>query len=259
MTIRGILFDMDGVLYHGTQRLAGVLEFFEWLPVPHCFVTNNSSRTPQQVANKLAAMQIAALPEQIITSSIVTAHYLTQHAPPQACIFAIGEEGLFSALEDANFRLTTSQPDYVVVGLDRAFDATKLQTAAQAIQNGATFIATNLDSVLITENGTLPGTGTLVQQVANAAQKTPLVMGKPERPMFDLAATYLKLPLHELLMIGDNIETDIRGALRYNLYAAFMLSGVSSPHDLAQSGLIPHFVSPYLLDLLPQLADNLSK
>lgn len=259
MMIRGVLFDMDGVLYHGSRRLDGVLEFFDWLPVPYCFVTNNSSRTPHQVAEKLATMRVPATPDQIMTSAIVAAHYLTQHAPPHARVFAIGEVGLQTALEDANFELTESKPDYVVVGLDRAFTDQKLQRAVQALNNGATFIATNMDMILMTQDGALPGTGTIVRQVMAASGQTPQVMGKPERQMFQMAADYLQQPFNNLLMIGDNLETDIRGALQHGLYAAFMLTGVSTQDDLLSTTLQPHIISPHLQDLKHQLADHLPR
>ncbi|PJF41310.1 MAG: TIGR01457 family HAD-type hydrolase [Phototrophicales bacterium] len=253
MMIRGILLDMDGVLYHGTRRLEGVLVFFDWMPIPYCFVTNNSSRTPQQVAEKLASMEIAASPNQIITSSIVTAHYLRENAPPKARILAIGEVGLFTALEEAGFILVDNHPDYVVVGLDRAFDDPKLHCAVQAIHSGAKFIATNMDMVLMTQNGALPGTGTIVNRIAETAQQEPLIMGKPQRPIFEMAANQLHLPMQELLMIGDNLETDVRGALQNGLLSAWLSTGVSTYDDLQNTALTPHFIGNNLVDLIPQI------
>lgn len=257
MVIRGILLDMDGVLYHGTQRLDGVLEFFDWLPVPYRFVTNNSSRTPQQVADKLSAMDIPADATHIITSSTVTAQYLTHHKPPHSRVFAIGEVGLFTALEKANFKLTESQPEVVVVGLDRTFDDEKLNKAVQALAHGALFIATNMDMVLMTQDGPQPGTGALVRQVMAASGQQPIVMGKPQRQMFEMAADQLGKPFDELLMVGDNLETDIRGALQHGLLAAFMLTGVSTLEDLAQSDLQPQYRSASLQDLISQLESSL--
>lgn len=248
-----IALDMDGVLYHGARRLDGVLEFFEWISVPYCFITNNSSKTPDQVADKLAKMGVQVSQEQIITSSLATAHYLQQHAPPRATVYAVGEVGLFTALESAKFQLVDHNPDYVVVGLDREFNDQKLQTAVAAIHAGATFIATNMDKILMTQDGARPGTGSIVQQIADIAGKSPLVMGKPQRQIFDMAAQQLNVPLPRMLMIGDNIDTDVRGALQHGMQAAFVLTGVSTQQDLQQAQLSPHFIAQNLLNLVRQI------
>ncbi|MCB9437695.1 MAG: HAD-IIA family hydrolase [Anaerolineales bacterium] len=247
---RGILFDMDGVLYHGSQRLAGVLEFFTVLELPYRFVTNNSSRTPTQVLERLHNMEIPATVEQILTSALVAADYLHRTAPPAAKVYVVGEVGLRTALIDEGFRLTDDQPDYVVVGLDRAFDEAKLTTAVTAIRNGASFIATNMDRVLMNETGSQPGTGTIVDRIAEASGQTPLVMGKPERPMFEMAAVQMALALEDLLMIGDNLETDILGAKRAGITAALVLTGVTKRADLVTSPVQPDLVLENLLDLL---------
>ena len=258
MSIKGVMLDMDGVLYHGTRPIDGAAEFLAWLPVPYVFVTNNSSRTPKQVAQKLDRMGIRNTPDQILTSSLATAYYLKKNAPPQTPIYAIGEVGLFTALQDAGFVLTEDHPNYVVVGLDREFNDDKLQIAVQAIAHGATFIGTNMDRILMTEKGAFPGTGTIVERVATAANQSPLVMGKPEKQIFAMAADLLKLPLKDLLMIGDNLETDIKGAHFHNFQAAFMLTGVSTLADLGKSKLSPRFVANNLLELKSQIASTLS-
>lgn len=247
---RGILFDMDGVIYHGTQRIAGVLDFFAALHVPYRFVTNNASRTPAQILERLYAMGIPAQIDHILTSALVAADYLHRTALPSAKVYVVGEVGLRTAITEKGFVLTDTQPDYVVVGLDRAFDEAKLTIADKAIRNGATFIATNLDRVLMNENGSQPGTGAIVERIAQASGQTPLVMGKPERPIFEMAAAQMNLGLHDLLMIGDNIETDIAGAKRAGITAALVLTGVTHHEDLAKATVQPDIVIENLLDLL---------
>lgn len=258
MSIRGVMIDMDGVLYHGTRPLEGAAEFLAWLPVPYVFVTNNSSRTPFEVATKLKTMRLPGHPEQILTSSLATTHYLKQHTPRGTRIFAIGESGLFEALREAGFEQSEKKPAYVVVGLDRAFDEEKSQKAVAAIRAGARFIATNMDKILMTENGSRPGTGTIVAQIAERSGVEALVMGKPEKQIFEMAAERLGFDLNELLMIGDNVETDIRGAQLHNIHAAFMLSGVSSEKDLAGLGYTPRFIAPNLPILQKQIANVLT-
>lgn len=251
--IRGVLLDMDGVLYHGEARLDGVLEFFEWLPWPYLFVTNNSSRTPQQVADRLAGMQIPAQPDQILTSSVVTAQYLKEHAVPGASIYVIGEIGLRTALTDSGFVLTDEMPDYVVVGLDRAFNDDKLALAVDALNYDATFIGTNMDMRLLTADGEIPGTGSIIRAVEEASGKTARVMGKPERALFEMAAKQLQLDLSNLMMIGDNLETDIRGANAAGVLSVVVLTGITTETDIAASEVKPDVVVKDLPNLMRRI------
>ncbi len=253
--IQGILLDMDGVLYHGEARLDGVMEFFEWLQWPYLFVTNNSSRTPQQVAERLAGMQIPANADQILTSSLVTVHYLVQQATPGTRIYVVGEIGLRTALTEGGFILTEEAPDYVVVGLDRAFDDDKLAVAANAIRNGATFIGTNMDMRLLTADGEVPGTGSIIRAVERASGKRAKIMGKPQRALFEMAAQQLQLDLSQLMMIGDNLGTDIAGANRAGVLSVLVLTGITTKADLVTSEVKPDVVVNSLIELI-QRVDN---
>lgn len=248
--VKGVLLDMDGVLYHGTQPLEGAVEFLDWLALPYAYVTNNSSRTPQQVADKLGKMGIVADPATILTSSIATAAFLRNHFPQNAPLYCIGEVGLRTAIQEAGFVLSTHHPLGVVVGLDRELTASKEQVAVDAVKAGASFIATNMDPVLMTESGSRPGTGSIVQGIINKTGIIPQIMGKPERPIFDMAAQLLNLSLPDLLMIGDNVETDIRGAAQHGMQSAFVLTGVSTIADYEQSGLSANLIINRLPDLI---------
>ncbi len=249
--IRGVLFDMDGVIYHGTQRLDGVLEFLNWLEYPYLFVTNNSTRTPETVVERLAKMNIAAKSEQILTSSLAAALYLRRITQPGTHVYIIGETGLHTALTEIGFVITDDSPEYVVVGLDHEFNDEKLKTAAAAIQNGATLIATNTDRAIVTEKGVQPGTGTIVAKVEEVAgQKAAMVMGKPERRIFEMAAQRLGLEAHQLMMIGDNLETDIQGGQAAGLMTVLVLTGITSLADAQQSTIEPDFVMADLSELM---------
>lgn len=250
--VRGILFDMDGVLYQGTQRLPGVLEFFEWMKkrhLPHLFVTNNATRTPQQVAERLQQMAIPALPDEVLTSAVVTAEYLQQIASPGTPVYGVGEVGLQQALTEHSFVLVENQPRYVVVGLDRQFNEEKLALAVAALQQGAELIATNRDMALMTEQGRIPGAGTIVAQIEAASGHKATVIGKPERRMFENAAQRLGLPLNALAMIGDNLETDIRGAKNAGMVAIMVLTGIHTREEAQVAAFPPDVIANDLLHL----------
>lgn len=252
-SVQGVLFDMDGVLYHGTQRLAGVLEFFQWLQqrrIPYLFVTNNSTRTPEQVCEVLAGMQIPAAPEQVLSSALATAYYLKEIAPAQAAVYVVGEYGLYYALEAQGFVIRAEHPAYVVVGLDRQFNETKAEVAAAAIRQGATLIATNADMALMTENGAIPGAGTMVAAIEARSGQKAVVIGKPERRMFEMAAQKIGSPAKALMMIGDNLHTDIAGSKQAGMCAVLVLTGVSTRHDAVVGAIKPSLIVDDLGQLL---------
>ena len=164
--LRAFILDMDGVLYAGAMPLPGAQAFVAHLQAtgtPFLFLTNNSSRTPEQYAAKLAAMGIAVSPQRIFTSALATAQWLQTVAPVGARVLLIGELGIQQALAERGFQLTTEyqQADYVVVGYDSQFTYAKARAAALAIQRGAPLIATNTDASLPSEEGEIPGAGAL--------------------------------------------------------------------------------------------------
>jgi 4-nitrophenyl phosphatase len=251
--VRGVLLDMDGVVYHGSERLDGVLEFLGWLQaqqICYLYVTNNSSRTPQQVVQKLARMEIPANTNQIITSALVTAEYLKRRAQPGTPVYVVGEIGLVTAMITSGFSITDDHPRYVIVGLDRGFNETKLKTALAALEQGATLIATNRDRVLMTEQGIIPGAGSIVAQIEASSGQKALVMGKPERRIFEVAAQRLGLLPAELMMIGDNIETDIQGARNAGIMGVVVLTGITTKEKAAVAEVKPDVVADDLVHLI---------
>ncbi|MFB3216045.1 HAD family hydrolase, partial [Staphylococcus pseudintermedius] len=161
---KGYLIDLDGTMYKGNQKIEGASEFIDYLnenQIPHLYVTNNSTKAPVDVVEKLTTMAIDAKPQEVITSAMATADYI-HGEKPGATVFMIGGSGLATALEEAGLQLENDiNVDYVVVGLDEAITYEKLTTATLAVQNGATFISTNPDPSIPKEQGFLPGNGSL--------------------------------------------------------------------------------------------------
>nr|MBA3947876.1 HAD-IIA family hydrolase [Herpetosiphonaceae bacterium] len=212
-TIRTVLFDMDGVLYRGDQVLAGVDELWRWLEaqgVHYACITNNASRTPAQFTQKLADMGLQVPPERIITSALTTNVWLRERAPQGTTAYAVGMDGLRDVLfGDGYFVEQTERPAYVVVGADFELTYAKLRTACLAIRAGAQFIGTNPDKTFPAEEGIVPGCGALLAALEAATDVQPMVIGKPERAMFDTALHLLHAQATTTLMVGDRIDTDI--------------------------------------------------
>ncbi|MBI5930220.1 MAG: HAD family hydrolase [Chloroflexi bacterium] len=234
--ICGVILDMDGVIWRGSEILPGVPAFFEFLAshhIPYVFATNNSTRTPEMYTEKISGLGIKVEIHQIVTSSLVTGRYLREHYPNASKAYVVGQDGIYAALRGVGLEIVEDeQADFVVVGLDRTLTYAKLQAACYQIQRGALFIGTNGDVTLPEPDGYIPGAGSILALLETATKQAPLIMGKPEKPMFEYALGVLGTTPETTLMIGDRVETDIWGAKRAGLPSALVLSGVSDEADL---------------------------
>lgn len=244
-----LLFDLDGTLYSGNQVIKEAPKLIQLARAHNqkmAFVTNNSTKTPDQVVRHLEAFGITAYPDEVITSSLVTAYYLQQQNADQ--VFIIGESGLRQAIEAIGDCRIINSPDYsyerlsqnddlsncqyVVVGLDRQMTYEKLACAAIAIRKGAGFIATNVDKALPTEHGLLPGNGSIVSLIQTATGVEPVVMGKPEQHILRYLDSEYNIDRTKMLMIGDNYETDIMLGINGQIDTALVYSGYTQPHAI---------------------------
>jgi 4-nitrophenyl phosphatase len=248
---KGYLLDLDGTIYRGNEVIPEAVHFIRELrerEIPFLYVTNNSSATPQRVAEKLRAMGIPAIPEEVFTSSMATAAYLKEREPQGAHVYVIGEQGLHAALTEAGCIVTEKRAAYVVVGIDRSFTYEKLASATRAIREGAVFLATNRDPALPTEHGLMPGNGSLVAAVAAAAGVEPIVIGKPETMMIRYACKQLGISAEETLIVGDNLLTDIAAGVNSGMDSLLVLTGFSSAEDVAKSPWQPTYIATNLLE-----------
>lgn len=250
-TYRGYLLDLDGTIYHGTRVIPEAVTFIQELrraDIPFMYLTNNSATTPELVAQRLTAMGIETAPEEVYTSSMATAAYLKDRYPAGTGVLAIGEAGLYAAMEEIGFVRKTEDVSVVVAGLDRQFTYEKLAQASTAIRNGALFVATNRDPALPTERGLMPGGGSLIAAIATASGTEPIVMGKPERIIVDFALEKLGTKREETLIVGDNLLTDIGAGAKSGLDTLLVLSGYSRRSDLASSEWQPTHIAEDLLE-----------
>lgn len=217
MKYKGYLIDLDGTIYLGKEPIPAGKRFVEALQkkeLPFLFVTNNTTRSPETVAQRLAdEFAIHVAPATIYTASLATIDFMKDHGRGNK-VFVIGEAGLIDLILAAGFEWDDQNPDYVVVGLDNDVTYEKFVLATLAIQKGATFIGTNPDKNIPTERGLLPGAGSLIAMVETATQTPPIFIGKPEAIIMDKAVAHLGLPKEEVIMVGDNYETDICSGFR---------------------------------------------
>jgi 4-nitrophenyl phosphatase len=264
--IRGLIIDMDGVLWHGDEPLPGLVGFFEVLRalhLPFVLATNNASLTAEQYVLKLAKMGVVVSLEEILTSGMATASYLAERYPAkQTRVFVIGSHGATQPLIERGFTLTglyetgpEQGADLVVSGLDRQLSWDKLATAALNIQAGAAFFGTNGDVTLPTEQGCVPGNGATLAALKAATGVVPIIIGKPEPVLYQQALALLRLPPEQTLAIGDRLDTDILGAVRAGIPSLMVLSGISTLEDIDAVDYAPNWVMQDIQELTLALHD----
>jgi 4-nitrophenyl phosphatase len=260
--VRGVLFDMDGVIYVGTRPLPGVQEAIDYLTSTgraFLFVTNNASKTSEQFVDRLAEMNIHVRPEQVLGSAEATACWLAEQVAhqgwPRGPVIVMGQDGLKVALQKNGFELTTDPhaATYAVAGINFKLTYEELANVSLAIRGGAKFIGTNSDATYPSERGPLPGAGSILALLTTASGQQPVVIGKPNRGMYEQALARLNLSAGETLMVGDRYDTDISGAIPLGLWTAGVLTGISTRADFESASPPPDLIVDDLQDLVNRL------
>ncbi len=244
--VRGIAFDMDGVLYRGEQPLPAAAELVAELEkrgIGFVMVTNNATKTPEEYAAKLARMGMTVPAERIVTSAIATRDWMRQRYEPGTTVYVLGMAALQQAIYDGGYFVPAGRDAQVVVnGADFTLTYEKLKIATLAIRAGADWIATNADRTFPSEEGLIPGSGAIVAALQAATDRAPIVIGKPEPAMVLRAADLLGVPPDQLLVVGDRLDTDILAGQRAGSLTALVLTGVSTLTDVRASAVQPDIV-----------------
>jgi 4-nitrophenyl phosphatase len=256
--IRAVLFDMDGVIYVGNRPLPGVQELLDYLDATGrrwMLVTNNAALTSQQFSDKVAAMGLRVPPERILGSAEATASWLRHQVEkgwPEGKVIVNGQDGLRAALTAAGFELTSDpfEAAYAVSGANFKLTYDDLANVTLAIRNGARFIGTNSDRTYPTERGQVPGAGAILALFTAATDREPIVIGKPNAPMFEEAMRRLGVAPEETMMVGDRYETDIVGALKLGMLTVGVLTGVDTRATFEAQSAPPHLIVEGLPELL---------
>jgi glycerol-1-phosphatase len=248
-----LLFDLDGVLFRGDEPLPNAPETIGALREAGArivYLTNNSSRTPEQVAAKLTGLGIAADPAEVVTSALATADLLAERRVRSA--YTIGGDGVIRALEAVGISVVDGEASgvsHVVVGIDDDLTYAKLRTACVLVQGGAHLVATSADRTFPSSGGQLwPGAGALVAAITTATGVEAEVVGKPFAPLFE-SALRRSGGTHPLV-IGDRLDTDIAGADALGWDSLLVLTGVSDRRELESSPFRPTYVAADLTALL---------
>jgi 4-nitrophenyl phosphatase len=249
------LLDMDGTFYLGNRLLPGALDFtalLEQRGIPYLFLTNNSSRTRREYADKLRRLGLDLPDHRIFTSGEATALYL-QKQQPNARLYVVGTPALEAEFREHGFTLTAEQPDFAVLGFDTTLTYEKLRILCDLLTAGVPYIATHPDINCPTENGFMPDIGAMIELIAASTRRRPdVIIGKPYPPIALAVAEKTGLPVEQLCMVGDRLYTDIALG-QAGLLTVLVLSGETSPADLPGSPFQPDLVMENLAELFQTL------
>ena len=269
ITIDGVIFDQDGTLFVGDEALPGAVETVATLRERGkkvIFVTNKPLFPREQYAQKLTRLGIAAEPQEIATSGHVMAYYLATHHP-QAAVYVIGEENLKVEMraqgvnvlpefmeQSALEVIRPSGVDIVVVAFDRTLNYRKLNTAYQALLNGALFFATNPDKACPMPGGGIPDAGGTIAALTHMTGRSlDLLAGKPSPIMAQVAMEMMGLPSQCCLMVGDRLETDMAMGQLAGMQTAVVLTGATTRTQAETADPAPDFILESVADLLTHI------
>lgn len=251
-----ILTDLDGVIYKGPDAIPHAIESLLSSGCELGYLTNNASRTPDQVADQLRSYGLPASAHQVVTSPQAAAKLLSGLIPAGSLVLVVGGIGLTTELEAAGFRITRKaddRPVAVVQGFSPEVGWEQLAQASFALQRdeSVVWVATNTDWTIPLKEGVAPGNGSLVSAVHLAVGRLATFAGKPETPMFEVALERFATT-GKTLMIGDRLDTDILGANRAGIPSALVLTGIDRGKQLLAADVTaaPIYVLGDLRDLL---------
>lgn len=241
------LFDMDGTLYLGDQLFSFTIDLLKRIKETggmYMFMTNNSSKSVVAYIEKLKKLGIEATQEEFITSSQATAYYLKLHHPT-AKLYVCGTESLKTELRSQGFTITENldEVECIVMGFDTELNFKKLHDVSFLLcTRQLPYIATNPDYVCPTEFGSVPDCGSVCDMIFNATGKRPVVIGKPEALMPQLAMAKTGYGKAQTVVIGDRIYTDIKSGINAGTVTMLVMSGETTQEILDASPEKPDFV-----------------
>jgi HAD superfamily hydrolase (TIGR01450 family) len=227
--IKGLILDMDGVLYRGNGAIPGAADAVAALQaggVELVALTNNARASAADYSAKLAGLGIDLEAGRIITAGQATAKYLAAQADGPS-VFIAGSQALRQELLAAG-AVENQPPAFVVAGFDMDMKLSALAEAVGYLHRGAKLIATNPDPMLPVENGIEPDAGAVVAFLEAASGQTAHVIGKPNQYIFQQALAKLSCGAEAVAVVGDTAETDILGATVAGLRSILVASGNSA-------------------------------
>lgn len=251
--MRTYIIDLDGTMYRGNTNIDGAREFIDYLHsknLPYIFLTNNATRTKKQAKEHMLNLGFKDIKEDdFFTSAMATAKFIAKNYSEKKC-FMIGESGLEEALKEWSFEFVQENADFVVVGLDRNATYRRYSEALHHILVGAKFIATNPDRLLANNETFDIGNGAVIDMLEYASGVEAIKIGKPYQIILDILLEEKKLKKEDIILLGDNLETDIKLGYNARIETIMVCSGVHTEKDIDRLKVYPTKVVKNLRELI---------
>jgi HAD superfamily hydrolase (TIGR01458 family) len=249
-TIRGILLDVDGVLHVSMQPIAGAADTLRWLDqhgYRTCFVTNTTTASRATLAQRLAAIGLPLTEQQLITAPVATANYIRQHYPGKRCwVLSKGD----AEADFAGIDLVESNAEIVVIGgAEELLTYEAMNAAFRMLMDGAVLLAMHTNLYWRTSDGLRLDSGPYVHALELATGKQATVLGKPARPFFEQALQSIGVEAAEAIMVGDDLENDVRGAQQAGLRGILVCTGKHHADSPLLERIHPDAILPSIADL----------
>lgn len=242
--IKGLAIDMDGTVYKGSVPIPGAKEFISSLNrngIPYMFVTNNSSKGRKQYYDKLEGMGFDIDMKNVLTSGTAALRFLKDNRPGKK-VYVIGTGSYMEDVREYGIELSDDDPDIVLLSFDRELTYEKINKGYMFIKNGAEYIATHPDDLCPTEDDYDVDIGAFIAMYSYLLKKEPLVIGKPNRLLLDMAAAEMNIRPEDIAMVGDRLYTDMKMAVDNGMSSILVLSGETSEEDLRNADIRPTYV-----------------
>ncbi len=248
--IRGILLDLDGVLYVGDRPVPGAREALDQLRergIPVRFLSNSTRRSRASVADRLRGLGFPVREQEILTPAVAAAALLSREGK-SAFLLTTGDT--HRDFEDAGVPRTGDDPGAVVVGdAGDRFTYGLLNRAMRMVLSGASLMALERDRTWMGADGAMLSAGPFVAALEYATGKEALCVGKPSPGFFAAALEGLGVPPESAAMVGDDVETDVGGAQRCGIRGILVRTGKFREETLARSGITPDLVIDSVAEL----------
>jgi 4-nitrophenyl phosphatase len=262
MSVRGVILDVDGTVVRGDEPLPGAaagLAAVDDVGLRRLFVSNNPTRPPEDYERRLGRAGFDVDPEEVITAGSVSARYLAEHHADDR-VAVVGDPGFVDLLREAGLSVATvgadadgapgttgrdaPAVDVLVASIDREFHYRTLRNCLRLLDDpDVTFLGTDPDVVIPAPEEDLPGSGAMIDAIANVVGRDPAaILGKPSRITRDAALERLGLAPEEVLVVGDRLDTDVALAEGSGMRTALVRTGVTDDADLEASPIRPDHV-----------------
>jgi HAD superfamily hydrolase (TIGR01458 family) len=248
--IRGVLLDIDGVLHVSMQPINGATETLDWLTkhgYETCFVTNTTTLARRTLAQRLQQIGLPVAEQRLITAPVATASYIRQHFPGKRC-WIVSKGDTASDFED--IKMVEERADVVVIGgAEELLTYETMNHAFRMLMDGAALLAMHTNLYWRTKEGLQLDSGPFVRALELASGKKAVVLGKPDQAFFGQALSTIGVAAHESIMVGDDIENDIRGAQAAGMRGILVATGKHNAHSPQLQQTQPEAILPSLADL----------